>query len=532
MSYTALYRKLRPQTLSAVVGQQHIVRTLKNQLKTERIPHAYLFSGTRGTGKTSTAKIFAKAVNCKNPIDFEPCNQCESCLAVNSNRSMNVIEIDAASNNSVDNIRDLRDEVRYPPTDAKYKVYIIDEVHMLSIGAFNALLKTLEEPPPYLIFILATTDPQKIPVTIHSRCQRFDFKRITANDMQAALKQYMQEERIAVDDDALRYISELSDGAMRDALSILEHCTAFYFEETITLDKVIDIVGSVDKAVFFKMTDLLNDCESQAILDLIEEIVVNGRDLSQFVSELILHFRNLLVAQATSGTAIDLSTENLEKFNRQSTTIEPNTLIRFIHVFSELQAQLKYASHDRVLLEVTCIRLCNPQTSQSYEDIFARLKKMESALENGVPTKAIAEAPKAEKKEIKTVRKEKSIPTDIKEVCGKWRGFVQSFEGKANSAIRSFLETSSAKYLGDDMLTLVFESSTAVSLVKKKDDESGIITTKLSHIFNKEFSVRFLSQKEYNETHLNIYGEEDSFDYEKEFANLQGKINLPVEFKD
>ena len=534
MSYTALYRKLRPQTLSAVIGQQHIVRTLKNQLKNDRIPHAYLFSGTRGTGKTSTAKIFAKAVNCKSPINFEPCNSCDSCTSVNSGRSMNVIEIDAASNNSVDNIRELREEVRYPPTDAKYKVYIIDEVHMLSAGAFNALLKTLEEPPSYIIFILATTDPQKIPVTIHSRCQRFDFKRIMANDMQLVLKQYMQEENIAVDDDALRYICELSDGAMRDALSILDHCIAFYFEETITLEKVIDIVGSVDKEIFFRMTNLLNNCKSQSVLELIEEIVANGRDISQFVAELILHFRNLLVAKATLGVGVDLSQENLEKFNKQSEEIEANTLISFINVFSELQAQLKYASNDRVLLEVTCIKVCNPQTSQSYEDVFLRLKKMEKMLEGGIVTKQQpeAQAPKAEKKERKIEIKQKSVPADIKEVCGKWKSFIKSFEGKDNAIIRGYLETSSAKYLDDEMLTLIFESSAIALRIKKMDAETGIIKTKLSHIFNKDFSINFLSQKEYDEKHIQLYGEEDSYDYEKEFANLQGKINLPVEFKD
>ena len=536
MSYTALYRKLRPQTLSAVVGQHHIVRTLKNQLKTERIPHAYLFSGTRGTGKTSTAKIFAKAVNCKNPIDFEPCNVCDACKSVNSGRSMNVIEIDAASNNSVDNIRELREEVRYPPTDAKYKVYIIDEVHMLSAGAFNALLKTLEEPPHYIIFILATTDPQKIPVTIHSRCQRFDFKRIMAKDMQSVLKGYMEAENISVQDEALQYISELSDGAMRDALSILDHCIAFYFNEEITLQKVIDIVGSVDKSVFFKMTELLNNCNSQEVLSIVEEIIANGRDVSQFVSELILHFRNLLVAKATQGVGIDLSAENLQKFNEQSSLIESATLISFINIFSELQTQLKYSSNDRILLEVTCIKLCNPQTSKSYDDIFLRLKKMEKQLDGSLierkPTATDEEVTTTIVKEQKPIPKQKSVPADIKEVCGKWKSFIKSFEGKDNSITRGYLEISSAKYLDDGMLTLIFENDPIAKRIEKMEKETAFIKTKLSHIFNKDFSIHFLTQKDYNEKHLALYGEEDLYDYEKEFENFQRKINIPVEFNE
>ena len=253
MSYQALYRKWRPQTFEDVKGQEHIVTTLKNQIRLGRVGHAYLFCGTRGTGKTSVAKIFAKAVNCLQPVDGSPCGECAMCRAIQSQTSMNVIEIDAASNNGIDNIREIRDEVEYSPTEGRYKVYIIDEVHMLSIGAFNALLKTLEEPPEYVIFILATTEAHKIPVTILSRCQRYDFRRITVDTITGRLTELAEKENLDVEEKALRYIARAADGSMRDALSLLDQCIAFYLNERLTYDHVLDILGAVDTTVFSRL---------------------------------------------------------------------------------------------------------------------------------------------------------------------------------------------------------------------------------------------------------------------------------------
>lgn len=250
MSYTALYRKWRPVSFDEVKGQDHIVKTLKNQITSGRIGHAYLFCGTRGTGKTSIAKIFAKAVNCESPVDGSPCGECSMCRQIASSASLNVVEIDAASNNGVENIRDIRDQVQYPPTEGRYRVYIIDEVHMLSIGAFNALLKTLEEPPSYVIFILATTEVHKIPITILSRCQRYDFKRITIDTISARLHELTQAEQIDVEERALRYVAKAADGSMRDALSLLDQCTAFHFGEKLTYDNVLEVLGAVDNSVF------------------------------------------------------------------------------------------------------------------------------------------------------------------------------------------------------------------------------------------------------------------------------------------
>lgn len=268
MSYTALYRKFRPSTFDQVKGQDHIVQTLKNQINANRIGHAYLFCGTRGTGKTSVAKIFAKAVNCEHPVDGSPCNECETCRGITNGSAMNVIEIDAASNNGVDNIRQIRDEIQYSPSSGKYTVYIIDEVHMLSIGAFNALLKTLEEPPAYVIFILATTEPHKIPITILSRCQRYDFKRISIDTIAARLSELMEKESIEVEDKAIRYVAKAADGSMRDALSLLDQCIAFYLGQKLTYDNVLDVLGAVDNEIFSRLTRSVIDSDVTTSLNL------------------------------------------------------------------------------------------------------------------------------------------------------------------------------------------------------------------------------------------------------------------------
>ena len=280
MSYMALYRKFRPDQFDEVKGQEHIVTTLKNQLMADRIGHAYLFCGTRGTGKTTVAKLFAKAVNCEHPIDGSPCGTCSSCRAIAEGSSMNVIEIDAASNNGVDNIREIREQVRYSPTEGKYKVYIIDEVHMLSIGAFNALLKTLEEPPSYVIFILATTEAHKIPITILSRCQRYDFRRISIQTIADRLQDLMEREHVSVEEKAIRYIAKAADGSMRDALSLLDQCIAFYLGQKLTYDKVLEVLGVVDTEIYQKLIGLVMEQNTSGVLDCIEEIIWQGKDLS------------------------------------------------------------------------------------------------------------------------------------------------------------------------------------------------------------------------------------------------------------
>ena len=353
MAYQALYRRLRPQRFEDVVGQDHIIRTLQNQIENNRINHAYLFCGTRGTGKTTTAKIFARAINCVGE-GIKPCNECSVCKPILQGTSVNVIEIDAASNNGVDNIRDIIEEVKYPPTDCRYKVYIIDEVHMLSAGAFNALLKTLEEPPEYVVFILATTDPQKMPVTVLSRCQRFDFHRIDKDTMVSVLKEYMQEENADVTDEAIEYIAELSDGAMRDALSVLDQCISFYFDQSVTADKVMEITGSVDKSVFFELTDAMNNSDGGRCMDIIDRVVLQGRDIGQFVADIITHFRNILLAVSIDGEtkALDYSKDYVSRLRKQGQSVGYEYVLSLITSFSELANQIKFSANPRILLEV------------------------------------------------------------------------------------------------------------------------------------------------------------------------------------
>ena len=349
MAYQALYRKWRPLEFEDVKGQEHIVTTLKNQIRADRIGHAYLFCGTRGTGKTTVAKIFAKAVNCEHPVDGSPCGECPTCKAIAEGRSMNVIEIDAASNNGVDNIREIRDEVQYSPTEGRYKVYIIDEVHMLSIGAFNALLKTLEEPPAYVIFILATTEAHKIPVTILSRCQRYDFHRISIETIAGRLSQLMEAEHINVEEKAIRYVAKAADGSMRDALSLLDQCIAFYLGQDLKYENVLEVLGAVDTAVFAEMLSYILKADTYACMQLLEQIIMQGRDLGQFVSDFVWYLRNLLLVKTTDDEAkaediIDVSADNLEQLKKDSKQVDVDTLMRYIRVLSELANELKSRS--------------------------------------------------------------------------------------------------------------------------------------------------------------------------------------------
>ena len=392
MSYTALYRKWRPAAFDDVKGQDHIVQTLKNQIVSGRIGHAYLFCGTRGTGKTSIAKIFARAVNCENPADGSPCGQCPICRAIAEGSSMNVVEIDAASNNGVENIRDIREQVQYPPTEGKYRVYIIDEVHMLSIGAFNALLKTLEEPPGYVIFILATTEVHKIPVTILSRCQRYDFKRIPAETIAARLKEVAEAEQISIEDKAVAYLAKAADGAFRDALSLLDQCVAFHFGETLTYDNVLDILGAVDQTIFSRMFNAVIDQNTKDCILLLEEMVMQGRELGQFVNDFIWYLRNLLLIQTAEDAAglVDMSEENLRQLEADGKRTDGNTLMRYIRVMSELSNQLRYASQKRILIEIALIKLTKPQMEANIDSLLERIQQLEARVEEGVLTGGIS----------------------------------------------------------------------------------------------------------------------------------------------
>ena len=384
MSYTALYRTWRPVSFEDVKGQDPIVQTLKNQITSERIGHAYLFCGTRGTGKTSIAKIFARAVNCEHPVDGSPCNECPTCRSIQSGSSMNVVEIDAASNNGVENIRDIREQVQYPPTEGRYRVYIIDEVHMLSIGAFNALLKTLEEPPSYVIFILATTEVHKIPITILSRCQRYDFKRISLETIADRLRELTQAEQIQVEDKALLYVAKAADGSLRDALSLLDQCVAFHYGRVLTYDNALEVLGAVDSSVFSQMFGAIVEGRTRDCICSLEEIVIQGRELGQFVTDFIWYMRNLLLIRSADDAEglVDMSEENLKQLRSDAGKADGTTLMRYIRIFSELSNQLRYASQKRVLVEVALIKLTRPSMEPNLDAILQRLGDLEAQMED------------------------------------------------------------------------------------------------------------------------------------------------------
>jgi len=525
MAYLALYRKFRPKVFSEVIGQDHIVRIIKNQLAGGNVSHAYLFCGTRGTGKTSTAKLFAKTLNCKNPTEDGPCNICENCLAVEESRSLNVVEIDAASNNGVDNIREIKEEVRYAPAGGGMKVYIIDEVHMLSTGAFNALLKTLEEPPEHVIFILATTDPQKIPATILSRCQRLDFKRITIDEMSALLKSQMEAEGVKITDDALRYVSGLSDGAMRDAQSLLDQCIAYYTDEEIDIEKVMAITGAVDKTIFFEFMDALNAYDSGKCLQIIEQAVDSGKDISRFISDFIHHMRNLLIISSSTGmNIVDMSPAMYEKYKEQGELTNMRMLIDYINAFSALSGQLRYAFNERIMLETLCVKLCNPEIlGDDAKALSARLDKLEKAPKAVV--KEVVASASEEKKKPDLIIRPKSTPDDIKAVVDGWAKFKASLEEPQ----ASYFKNTIAGYLEGNMLNIVFQDPAIVAFAKAHEEA---IKAKLAEDFGKEFPLSFVSANEYNGNHVKSYGAEDP-NSENLIQNISKKLGgIDIEIED
>lgn len=521
MAYTALYRKFRPQTFGGVIGQEHIVKTLKNQMKSGRVSHAYLFCGTRGTGKTSTAKIFARAINCMHPTeDGEPCNECAVCQDILAGRSVNVIEIDAASNNGVDNIREIREEVKYPPTQGKYKVYIVDEVHMLSAAAFNALLKTLEEPPAHVIFILATTDPQKVPATILSRVQRFDFRRITTETIAKTLMGYLQEEGQRATPEAVRYVAQLGDGSMRDSLSILDQCLAFFSGEEVTLEKVLDIMGAVDRTIFFEMTDALAKKDAKKAMLLVEEMMHSGRDVKQFVAELLAHLRNLLLAATIpdAGMVLDLSQENAERLRAAAGVLSAEEILYLIGKFSDLQSEMKWAANERILLEVELMKLCAPWTEKDVTTLAARLGELERRVAEGVQVVTAADAKPAEKPKSK--RRPPALPEDKKQVQEKWALLCNDID---DIVLKSKLKEAEVGFKEDDFLYLICSYPALADMLERNMEKISAI---LEKEFDKTFEVRITTKEEYDKWREAAYGKEEDIaaaEEDAEFASILGQ---------
>ena len=386
MAYVALYRKFRPKKFSELVGQEHIIRTLSNQLESGRIAHAYLFAGPRGTGKTSTAKLFARAINCANPENGDPCGKCDACQAFMADDNMDIIEIDAASNNGVDNIRDIRDKVVFAPAHGKYKVYIIDEVHMLSGGAFNALLKTLEEPPQHVVFILATTEIHKLPATILSRCQRFDFRLISSSVIFDRLKCVLEESDAKFEDSAIDLIAKSASGGMRDALSLADVCLA-YCGNKVTLEDAMNVLGISDRSFVFSFADALISSDSTLALNKCHELETEGKDIGVFALELMEHMRDIMLCiyAPSSEEITSLSLEMQEKLKRQAEKAKGERILRAIEILSKLESEIKLHSRPEIQLETAVVRICTPQLESDLSAIEDRLNEIESKLKNGIP---------------------------------------------------------------------------------------------------------------------------------------------------
>ena len=522
MSYTALYRKFRPDEFEDVKGQDAIVRTLKNQINADRIGHAYLFCGTRGTGKTTVAKIFAKAVNCEHPVDGSPCGECAMCKSIAAGTSMNVIEIDAASNKGLDNIREIREEVTYRPTEGKYKVYIIDEVHMLSIGAFNALLKTLEEPPEYVIFILATTEAHKIPITILSRCQRYDFKRISIETIAARLRELIDKEGWDVEDKAVRYIAKMADGSMRDSLSLLDQCAAFYMNETLTYDHVLEVLGAVDTEVFSRLLRQLLAMDVHQVIETVDELVMQGRELSQLAADFTWYLRNLLLVKSSDNMedVLDVSSENLALLKEEAQMIDSDTLIRYIRIFSDLTNQLKYATQKRVLLEVTLIKLCRPAMDQNKDALLDRIRAIEKQLEEGAWEAPVREriVYASDAKEAGEPKPKPELPQalneDVKAVAKDFRMIIN----EASPMLRTYLKKARLSAGEGNRLLIVLPDELSASAVATPE--------------HKEEIQSLIEQKIGKKVEIDVRQMEAGRRFEDNFVDLENLINMEITVED
>ncbi|WFA08406.1 DNA polymerase III subunit gamma/tau [Tissierella sp. Yu-01] len=509
--YQALYRKYRPKTFNEVLGQEHITRTLRQQVLKGNIGHAYLFSGTRGTGKTSAAKILSRAVNCLNPQDGNPCNECEICRGILDESIMDVIEMDAASNNSVDDVRDLKEKVIYPPSRARYKVYIIDEVHMLSKGAFNALLKTLEEPPKHLIFILATTEPERLPQTILSRCQRFDFKRITNRDIVENMRSITKELEINIDDKALNLIARNSDGAMRDALSLLDQCISFN-NEVISYEDATNILGIANKYLIFEMVKDINEKNLEKALFKVDEIIQNGKDINQFIKDLIRHFRDLMVAKTSRNPAEIMESEDVEEYIEQSNGVSLEYILNSLDILNNAEAKGKWSTQPRIILEMAVIKLVSLEKELTLEERIERLEQgiRPAATITTKETKVVSEVAKPAVKEKQVIEKQASEEKPIEKIevvddgsvltldmiKSQWQNVLQNIKNKKINIYALIMEGELTSY-ENNLLSVVYDDGfgfhkEAVSSPQNKEFVEGIV----SKYFNKNINIHFHMKSE------------------------------------
>jgi len=517
LAYTALYREWRPKTFNDVVGQEHITTTLKNQILNHRIAHAYLFCGTRGTGKTSTAKVFAKALNCLNLQDGEPCNECEMCRKINEGLAIDVTELDAASNNGVDKIRDIIDDVKYPPQEAKYKVYIMDEVHMLSAGAVNAFLKTLEEPPNNVIFILATTDPQKLPITILSRCQRFDFKRINNNEITARLRKIVDDQNVLADERSLNLIARVSDGAMRDSLSILDQAISMG-NGNVDYNTVVSMLGLVTNEHLFNLTNAVIQRSVEKSIGIIEDVIYSGKDIYLFIKDLITHYRNLLMAKVTNNPeeVLDMSEENIALIKEQSARLRAEEIMRCIRILQEAENNAKLSKQARLYCELAIIKMCKIEYDTSSEVMLTRLNKLEENLKNGSIKVATVESQNnninAVKKSINNVESKKPTQTQhieetlsgnsdsritINDVQKAWRDILEAFKARRAMVISSLIQIGKPIACVNGIVTVQFEKQYQFSRDRLSESKNKpIINEVFSEILQENIKVNFVVEED------------------------------------
>jgi len=514
LEYTALYRKFRPLTFNEIVGQDHITRTLKNQITSNRIGHAYLFNGGRGTGKTSSAKIFARAINCLNPKEGEPCNECEICKAILSGSLTDVVEMDAASNNSVEDIRAIRDEVNFLPTLAKYRVYIIDEVHMLSTGAFNALLKTLEEPPTHVKFILATTEPQKLPTTILSRCQRFDFKRISNENIVKRLKVACEETGIQITDQALKTIAVLSEGAARDALSILERCVQ-EGNNGIDEEKVKELVG-IPKTIFVNkiVTNIINNNAKSAIESL-NEVLEQGKDIQNLLWEIIKYIKDILLYKTSKDISL-YNDEELKKIEELVTKISKDRLIGIIYSLSETENNIKWSEQKEIILQAGIIKLCTTTEQDGIDELRKRVQELEEKINSGnivISSNITKSSKNVEEGSIKNNNNEgvtsasnqktqnKKINVSIQNITSEeyWKKVLDTLKASGRMVLYSNLIGTKAKEKDDLTLEVIFPNglTTFGKSMLEKSENINEIAKLVALECGKEMRIKYIDAKEY-----------------------------------
>ena len=517
MAYTALYREFRPKTFDEMVGQEHITKTLKNQIIANRVGHAYLFNGGRGTGKTSAAKILARAINCLNPKNGEPCNECEICKGILAGSITDVVEMDAASNNSVEDIRSIREEVNFLPTIAKYRVYIIDEVHMLSTGAFNALLKTLEEPPEHVKFILATTEPQKLPATILSRCQRFDFKRISNENIIKRLKIVCAEAKINITDEALNVIAVLSEGAMRDALSILERCV----QDGITnIDDnyIKELVGIPKLTYVKKILEGIINYNVEQVLETVNIVLDEGKDITNFVFELIKYARDLLIYKTTKK--LDLySEEEIKNIASISENTDKDRLLNIIYNLSELSNNIKTSSQKTIIFQAGLISLCNIKQGNTNLDLEKRISILEEKIKNGIQIQNISYSNKTKSedtkgKDIRTkkidtalkttedFKKEDQTAVDEKPISQKWNDVLTNLKNNGKIILYTALMNTTAKEINDLTVGIEFKNGMTAfgKTILENVDNKNDLERQISIIYGKEMNVKYINTTSQNTT--------------------------------